>query len=71
MYYTTGQYKPGSPKVEYRESHDSYLLKIDESNYIILKPKEIEDLYHEMLGAMMHRRYSREEVAVKEESWAN
>jgi hypothetical protein len=69
MYYTTGQYKEGSPIVEYKESHDSYMLKIDQSNYLILRPEEIENLYHEILGAMMHRHYSRVEVAVEEETW--
>jgi hypothetical protein len=70
MYYTSSKYRDANPTVEYSELHDAYTIKMDAGDYLILKQPEIEYLYHEILGAMMHRRYSREEVNVKEELWA-
>jgi hypothetical protein len=42
---------------------------MDAGDYLILKQPEIEHLYHEILGAMMHRRFSTEGEVI--EVWEN
>ena len=59
------------PIVEYRESFDSYSFKFGSNGLLVLNSDQMEHLYNEMLGAMMHRRYYKDELENKEESWAN
>lgn len=69
MYYTSSKYRDANPTVEYSELHDSYIIKMDAGDYLILKQPEIEYLYNEILGAMMHRRFSTEGEVI--EVWEN
>jgi hypothetical protein len=70
MYLHTSQFEMGTGiKVTYRESFDSYSLKFGSSTHLVLKQDEVEELYNEILGAMMHRRFSTEGEVI--EVWEN
>lgn len=72
MYVSVNSYiHEGKIEVEYRESFDSYSFKFGTNGLLVINSDQMEHLYNEILGAMMHRRYYKDELENKEESWAN
>jgi hypothetical protein len=57
MFLSTGIYAEENPQVTYDDSHDKYIIRLDPVSRLILTQEELEYLYHEMLGAMLHRQY--------------
>lgn len=53
-------------KVTYREDYDEYTLTIG-TFYLrtVFSQEELEELYNEILGAMMHKRFAGSEAAVE------
>jgi Fe-S cluster biosynthesis and repair protein YggX len=62
MYYTTSEYTDQQPTVTYDEFFNKYTILINERARLIVTQEEMEYLYHEMLGAMLHRRYGSTDV---------
>ena len=70
MYLSSNTTVTGDIKVEYREDTKNYVISLGHSGLMILKQHEIEEIYNEILGAMMHRRFTEEDIKVVE-SWEN
>ena len=51
-------------EVAWREEMKVYTIRLDYHLYLSLKHEELEHLYTEILGAMMHRRFAESEPAV-------
>ena len=52
--------------ITYREDYDNYTLTLGTFYLrVTFTQEEIEELYNEILGAMMHKRFAGEEVAVE------
>lgn len=52
--------------IKYREDFDNYTLNIGGYYLIVvLTDEDLDVLYNEILGAMMHKRFAEEEVAVE------
>lgn len=70
MYLSSNTIVSGDIKVEYREDTKNYVFSLGHSGLLIIKQHEIEEIYNEILGAMMHRRFTEEDIKVVE-SWEN
>lgn len=70
MYLTSNASVTGDIKVQYREDTKNYVFSFGHSGLLIVKQHEIEEIYNEILGAMMHRRFTEEDIKVVE-SWEN
>jgi hypothetical protein len=62
MFLSTGIYAEEKPQVTYDELHDKYIIRLDPMSRLILTQYELDHLYHEMLGAMLHRQYGSTDV---------
>ena len=62
MFLSTAIYAEDNPQVTYDELHDKYIIRLDQMSRLILTQEELEYLYNEMLGAMLHRQYGSTDV---------
>ena len=70
MYLSSHATINGEIKVEYREDSKNYVISLGHGGLLIVKQHEIEEIYNEILGAMMHKRFTEEDIKVVE-SWEN
>jgi hypothetical protein len=62
MFLSTAIHANENPQVTYDELHDKYIIRLDLLSRVILTQDELDHLYHEMLGAMLHRQYGSPDV---------
>lgn len=71
MYLSSNTNIDGEIKVEYREDTKNYVIHLGLHGLMIVRQHEIEEIYNEVLGAMMHRRFAEDAIEVVEKSWEN
>ena len=57
-------------EVDYRKDFNTYVLRLSNYTHIGMSQEEIENLYHQVLNAMMYKSYLETEEVI-EPSWEN